>query len=307
MSKLFNIVQKSKEGQCDAMRCSATENLTYIEGGMVFGRPVMLCEKHLEQFGKWMGEHPTDPIAYIGDEKVAINPDAPQQIDLPLATVEIKPSDGVSTSSLGMALRDLPIDVHTEQSALVRQVAEELEITDQTTLNEANELIAIVHSQEKEFKAGVDAVKKPINQLKKYVQDRTKQLAEDYATAKKTLNSKISTYLRDEKARQNAAQEAGNHEAVQQHAVETPSNVCTVTKREYSIKNDGANLPIDFLVPDETKIEAIVRLLPREYLRPNYDLIESLVKQHGRDIEIPDVEVIEYEETRMKPIREMGY
>lgn len=302
MKKLFSLVKNPSVDCCNAMRCRVKEPLSQVDSVLWNGpnQEIWLCDQHLEEYRK----HLSRTVEFFVDENTTEN--VTEATQLPMEYVKTD-SVQVSNSSIDRAFQDLPITVHTEQAQVAKQAAEDLEIVDKESLEFANDLVASVHKEEKLFKEGVSAVKKPLNALKKYIQEQIKQPETHYAEAKKLVNSKISMFLREAQQAAQQAMNEGKHEEVQKLDIETPSNVCMRTKREYTIKNDGKNLPVEFLLPDETKAEGIVRIIPREFCRPNYDLINELVQRHGKTIEIPDIEVIEYEEAQMKPGRKMGY
>ena len=327
MKKLFNLVKNPSVDCCNAMRCKVKEPLSIVDGGLWDGsdKDIWLCDEHLEKYQKYsqtvevaaedtikgfLEEYKNRPSQISTEEILNNDPIAAEAIiESTQLAMDYARADLVlvSNSSIDRAFQDLPITVHTEQAKIAKQAAEDLEIVDKESLEFANDLVASVHKEEKLFKLGVDAVKKPLNALKKYIREQIKQPEMDYTEAKRLVNSKISIFLREAKQAAQQAMSAGKHEEAQKHDIETPSNVCMRTKREYTIKNDGKNLPVEFLLPDETKAEGIVRIIPREFCRPNYDLINELVQKHGKTIEIPDVEVIEYEEAQMKPGRQVGY
>jgi hypothetical protein len=305
MKKLFSLVKNPSVDCCNAMRCQTKEPLSSVTDIWNYSnQEIWLCDRHLKEYQKHLPHtvKQTNPIGYNSETCEVVKS---TQLAMDYAKADLVQ---VSNSSIDRAFQDLPITVHTEQAKVAKQAATDLEIINQESLEFANDLVASVHKEEKLFKAGVDAVKKPLNALKKYIQEQIKQPETDYKEAKKLVNSKISVFMREAQQVAQQAMNEGKHEEVQTLDIETPSNVCMRTKREYAIKNDGKNLPVEFLLPDETKAEGIVRIIPRELCRPNYDLINDLVQKHGKTIEIPDVEVIEYEEAQMKPgRREVGY
>jgi len=271
---MFKLVQKTTTGQCDAMRCKGTPE----QECEVDGRIVNLCTKHAAE----LQEKPEQPK---------------QDITLPTGSLE-------NILVQNLAVKSGAIESREKQAIQIHEIALAIPVKDVSTRDKADELLSMVHQEEKALKAEVAAMYKPIKDAatatKKRLDSWFGPTLQFYAEAKTTLKEKIGDFIRLEKAKEDVALATGDHETAALCATEASENVRLKREYEYVIENDGINLPIQFLTPNEDRNLEIVQLLPRELLIPNYDLISALVKEHGTLLEIPDVRVIMIEKVQMK-------
>lgn len=252
------------------MRCNEKENLIAYE--YVDGTKVFLCEKHGNMLLDWYKENPGELVATKPTENTSLVPN--------------RPTDTIKT--------------HLEQAKELLEISNNFHITDQESYSAADEVLAIVHQGEKDLKAEKEKAKKPLRETGKVIDSWFKEPLDLYKEAKQWLKDRMSGFLSAQKSRQEVALMTGDHETAQQYVTDPSDHTRLAVKFDYAIENDGANLPLEFWVPDETKNDEIVKLLPRNLLRPNYDLISAIVKEHGEILEIPDVIVIRSEELVMK-------
>lgn len=271
---MFKLVQKTTSGQCDAMRCKGTpEHECEVDG-----RTVNLCSKHAAE----LQEKPEQPK---------------QDIILPTGSLE-------NILVQNLAVKSGAIESREKQAIQIHEIALAIPVKDVSTRDKADELLSMVHQEEKALKAEVAAMYKPIKNAAKATKDRLDSwfgpTLQFYAEAKTVLKEKIGDFIRLEKAKEDVALATGDHETAAKCVTDASENVRLKRSYEYAILNEGVNLPLEFLVPNYDHNLEIVKLLPRELLIPNYDLISALVKEHGKLLEVPDIQIILKEEVQMK-------
>lgn len=280
--KLFKITQKTTEGQCHAFRCKeeSTKEGIYTDGSMV-----ELCERHDRELLRYKAANPATQTP--GAEVV------PATGDDSLANVLVK----------NLAIETGAIQSREETAKLVHGHAVNMLVTSVDSRDKADKLLKIVHEEEKALKAEVAKMYKPIKDAAKSTRTQLNDwfgpALEFYAEAKADLKEKIGTFIRAERAKEDAALAVGDHEAAAQCATEASENVSVKKSYQYSVKDFGA-VPLELMVPSPYRYEEIVKLLPREMLVPNYDQIKQLVDEHGMQIEIPGVEITPEEKINMK-------
>jgi hypothetical protein len=282
--KLFKIAQKKTEGQCHAMRCQEppTEQAMYIDGA-----EVELCERHAKDLAKYKAANPpTDlqtrttpaPLAPVGDS---------------LANVLVN----------NLAIETGAIQSREETAKTLNDHAANMLVTSADTRDKADKLLKIIHEEEKALKKEVDRMYKPIKDAAKSTRTQLNEwfgpALEFYAEAKADLKEKLGTFIREQKAKEDALLASGDHEAAAQCVTEASEHVSVKRTYQYSVKDFGA-VPLELMVPSPYKTEEIVKLLPLDMLVPNYDLIKQLVDKHGKQLEIPGVKITLEEKINMK-------
>lgn len=317
--KLFRIPDKRTEGQCNAMRCTKTEGLTSGWKHPEEIDPVTLCERHANELKAYIAAtQDNDNVQMnVGGEQINTNISTEKPTDVTRETIKKRDADREQNLSQPHSLENIltknlaiesgAIESRQETAEKINSIAVAIKVVDKDTRDKADQLAALVHAEEKAIKAEINAMYRPVKDAAKATKERLDSwfgpTLNFYSEAKVILKEKLSTFLNAERERENKALEEGKVEVAKECVTDKSENVRTTVKREYAIKNNGINLPTQFLVPDETKNDDIVKLLPRELLRPNYDLINTVVQEHGKRVNIPDVEVIEYEDVQMKGVR----
>ena len=311
--KLINIPAKRTKGQCNAMRCTQTEGLTSGWHHPLEDDPITLCERHANELKAYIASTKENEVVELGDS-----------LDNAQTTVQEQPQDVTRETILArdkkreenslenvllknLAVRSGAIESRQETAEKINSIAVAIQINDRETRDKADQLVALVHQEEKAIKAEIAAMYKPVKDAAKATKDRLDSwfgaTLDFYSEAKVILKEKLGVFLKEETERETKALAEGNHEAAAECVTDASKNVRYKSTFEYAIQNEGINLPAQFLVPDETKNDDIVKLLPRQLLRPNYELISAIVKEHGNRVTIPDVLVIEQKEAQMKGIR----
>lgn len=319
--KLFNIPAKRTKGQCDAMRCTQTESLTPGWHHPLEDDPVTLCERHANELKAYIAS--TKAEDYVSNaeviqednrSKISIKPFkniveniSSKETDRTMALGMIPPRTLESILTDNLAVRSGAIESRQETAEKINSIAVAIQISDRETRDKADQLVALVHQEEKAIKAEIAAMYKPVKDAAKATKDRLDSwfgaTLDFYSEAKVILKEKLGAFLKEETERETKALEEGNHEMAAECVTDASENVRYKSTFEYAIQNEGINLPAQFLVPDETQNDDIVKLLPRSMCRPNYDLISAIVKEHGNRVTIPDVLVIEQKEAQMKGVR----
>lgn len=285
--KLFKIVQKHVSGQCDAMRCKdgAVDVDEYVDG-----TPVNLCTLHSQDLKRY--KHSISQIS------------EPTQIEKPCETNIVPEGSLENILVSNLAVKTGAIESREETARQIHEVALAIRVQNIDTRDKADQLLSLIHEEDKALKNEVAAMYKPVKDAAKATKARLDSwfgpTLEFYAQAKEALKEKLGDFIRLEKAKEDVALATGDHDTAAKCVTDASENVRLKRTYEYSIINDGKNLPLDFLVPDNTKNAEIVSLLPRELLIPNHVLISALVKEHGTLLEIPDVQIIMQEEVQMK-------
>jgi len=282
MTKLFKLVQKSTPGQCDAMRCKEE---SIGETDYIDGRKAQLCELHMRDLQRYAGS--TEPV-----ESATL-------------TTTVVPTDSLENILVSnLAVKSGAVESREETAKEIHGIALAIKVINIDSRDKADQLLSLVHEEEKKLKAEVNAMYKPIKDAAKATKNRLDSwfgpTLDFYTEAKSALKEKLGSFLRAEKAKEDVALATGDHEAAALCATEASENVRLKRSYNYAILNDGKNLPLELLAPDDTKNAEIVKLLPREMLIPNYDLISALVKEHGDMLDIPDVRIILVEDIQMK-------
>lgn len=282
--KLFKVAQKRTEGKCNAMRC--TEEITVTGCEYINGDGVDLCQKHYQDLERYKAANP--------------KPDQPSQ---PAEIVQ----EGDSLESIlisNLAVKSGAVESREENAKDMHEIALAIKIGDITTRDKADLLLSLVHEEEKALKSEVAAMYKPVKDAAKATKMRLDSwfgpTLAFYTEAKAALKEKIGNFIRHEKAKEDVALSAGDHDAAAKCATEASKNVRLKRTYGYRIQNEGKNLPNEFLIPDIAQSDAIVKLLPRKLLVPNYDLLDKIVKEHGNQLEIPDVKITLQEDVQMK-------
>lgn len=296
--KLFRITQKRTEGKCDAMRCSSTEITEGHEHPMV-SYPVNLCERHVKELEEYNFKNKNGESK--DNFKYKMGESEPKQLSLPLNETDDS-LENILVSNL--AIQNDVVESREENAKIMHGIVMEIEVVDKKTRDQVDELASIIHKEEKELKKEIDAMYKPVKDAATNTRNKLKSwfgpTLEFYDEAKAICKEKLGDFMRLEKAKADVALAEGEHEKAAEYLTEPTENVSVIRKHDYAIQNDGINLPLEFLVPDEAKNDEIVKLLPRELLRPNYEYINKLVQEHGNLLEIPDVMVIMQEDVRMR-------
>lgn len=277
--KLFNLVQKPTAGQCDARRCLETDGL--IPG---FNHPqyeATLCPRHAKEFDRWAAKQPAEAApAYAS----GLDPN-----EAPTALTISNPAPVLA--------RMAPLAEQAQESLAI---AEQLDISDNDSYALADQLVAQIFEDTKRLKKDKETAKKPLRDVGKIIDEWFAAPLGLYTRALDLLKGRMGAYQTACAQAKTAAVEAEDHDAIVEAMVEPAANTRVKVRYEYAVKNNGAALPLDLLAPDETRMDEIVKLLPRELLRPNYELIRQLVDEYGDQLDLPDIEIIPVSEVQMK-------
>lgn len=300
--KLFKITQKRTEGQCDAMRCSSQE-ITQGHKHPVAEYPVNLCERHVRELKEYNFKHKNDPPQTQTEaSQLSLNYEKESDNTSIIKTKHSDHLENILVSNL--AVQSGAIKSREENARTLHSIAMEIKISDEASKQQVDQLLSIIHEDEKKLKKEIDAMYKPVKDAATNTRNKLKSwfgtTLEFYEESKAVLKEKLGDFIRLEKAKADVLLSQGEHEKAKECLTEPTENISVIRKYTYAIQNEGKNLPIELLVPDEAQNDEIVKLLPRDKLRPNYDLINSLVQEHGKLIEIPDVMIILEEDIRMK-------
>lgn len=304
--KLFKITQKRTEGKCDAMRCPSPEITPGHKHPMV-EYPVNLCERHVRELEEYNFKHRNDPSqtqtkTQTEDTQLSLDYEKESDNTSIVKTKHIGQLENILVANL--AVQSGAVESREENAKILHSIAMEIKINDEESKQQVDQLLSIIHEDEKKLKKEIDAMYKPVKDAATNTRNTLKSwfgtTLEFYEESKIILKEKLGDFIRLEKAKADVLLAQGEHEKAKECLTEPTENVSVVRKYTYAIQNEGKNLPIELLVPDEAQNDEITKLLPRNLLRPNYDLINALVQEHGKLIEIPDVMVILEEDIRMK-------
>jgi hypothetical protein len=251
------------------------------------GSEVLLCQRHVKELEKYYTKNPPTEQS--------------ENTDL----VPTLPDDGSLENILvnNLHVQSGAIQAREETAHQVYDVALEMLVTNIESRDRADELLGLVHQEEKAIKKERDAMYAPVKDAAKATRERLDSwfgpTLEFYAEAKSALQDKIGTFIRAEKAKEDVALATGDHETAAQCATEASENISLKRTYNYHIPDFNA-VPLELMIPNPSRNDEIVKLLPREMLIPNYDLIRAAVTEHGDQLEIPGVKIILDETVQMR-------